>query len=50
MYEEGEKSSNFFLLNLEKIKEAQGIIKKPKTKNKEITDPNEINNEKYRFS
>ena len=43
-YEEGEKSSNFFL-NIEKTKAVQGIIKKLEMENKEISDPNEINNE-----
>ena len=47
-YEEGEKSSKFFL-NLEKTKAVQGIIKKLEIENKEISDPNEINNEINRF-
>ena len=47
-YEEGEKSSKFFL-NLEKTKAVQGIIKKLETENKEISDPNDINNEINKF-
>ena len=43
-YEDEEKSSNSFL-NLEKTKAIQGIIKKLEIENKEISDPNEINNE-----
>ena len=43
-YEEGEKSSNFFL-NIEKTKAVQGIIKKFEMENKEISDPNDMNNE-----
>ena len=47
-YEEGEKSSIFFL-NLEKTKTVQCIIKKLQIENKEISDPNEVNNEINRF-
>ena len=36
-------------LNLEKTKPVQGIIKKLEIENKEISDPNEINNEINRF-
>ena len=42
-YEDGEKSSKFFK-NLEKTKAVQGIIKKLEIENKEISDPNELNN------
>ena len=42
--EEGEKSWKIFF-NLEKTKAVQGIIKKLGIENKEISDPNEINNE-----
>ena len=47
-YEEGGKSSNLFL-NLEKAKAIQGIAKKFEIENKEISDPNEINNKINRF-
>ena len=40
-YEEGEKSSRFFL-NLEKTKAVQDIIKKLEIENKEISDSNKI--------
>ena len=36
-------------LNFEKTKAVQGIIKKLEIENKEISDPNEINNEINRF-
>ena len=42
-YEDGEKSSKFFK-NLEKTKAIQGIIKKLEIENKEISDPNQLNN------
>ena len=46
--EEGEKSSKF-LINLEKTKPVQGIIKELEIENKDISDPNKISNEINRF-
>ena len=43
-----EKNHHFFL-NLEKTKAVQGIIKKLEIEDKEISDPNEINNKINRF-
>ena len=47
-YEEGEKSTKFFL-NLEKTKVTQGTVKKLEINNKEIDNPVEINKELERF-
>ena len=47
-YEQGEKSSNFFL-NLEKSRSVQGLIRRIFTNNKEVTGSNKINKELYNF-
>ena len=47
-YEEGEKSTRFFL-NIEKTKATEGTVKKLDINNKEIDNPVEINKELERF-
>ena len=47
-YEEGEKSTNFFL-NLDKTMATQGTVKKLEINNKEIDNPVEINKELKKF-